>query len=44
VWIIRKTQEIEEDLDLIGDQLLVCADDVSILGETVNVVKTKKFC
>jgi hypothetical protein len=45
-YIARKFQESKEDLELNGtNQLLVCADDVNLLGGTVNIIKkTQKLC
>jgi hypothetical protein len=44
-YAIRKIQENNEDFKLHGThQLLVYADDVNLLGETINIIKkTQKF-
>jgi hypothetical protein len=43
-YVIRKVQENQVGLKLNGThQLLVCADDVSLLGDTRDTIKNRNF-
>jgi hypothetical protein len=42
-YSIRKVQEIKEGFEIWTHQLLVYADDVNLLGENINIIKTRVY-